>query len=94
MTPDANNQFVVRGVIPITGVPNVVVQYFCFGTKDWSMIWRPDSDTPSGVTGWFATTGGGKSLNIISAGAGDYPVVFDMSSSAMWGGMWVTIKKP
>ena len=93
MTPDVDNQFVLRGVIPITGASGIEVKWFCFATNDWSMSWRPDSDSPNTVTSWFAFAGNGKSLNIISMGVGDYPVIFDMSPSAMWGGMWVTIKK-
>lgn len=94
MTPDANNSFVVRGSIPITAASDVIVQWFCFATSNWSMSWRPDGDTPSAVTAWYGYAGNGKSLNITSAGAGDYPVMLDMAPTIGTDGLWVIIKKP
>lgn len=94
MTPDATNNFVVRGVLPITGASGTIVQWFCFATSNWSMTWRPDADTPPAVTAWYGYAGNGKSLNITSAGAGDYPVTLDMAPTIGTEGMWVIIKKP
>lgn len=94
MTPETGNSFILKGVIPITGAAGTIVQWMCFATANWSMTWRPDGDTPDATSGWWASAGGGKSLNITSTGPGDYPVVFDMAPTIGTDGMWTIIKKP
>lgn len=88
LAPNATHSMRLSGTLSVSAAADAAAS-ICFTTADWAHIWRPDFDSPSTVTGWWYSAGG-IMFNFTSAGAGDYPVVFDAGISPVW----VTIRKP